>query len=151
MNQRCDNCGAPASSSGPDVRKGVCAYCGFDLSISIDSAQIAAGMQLDMANAQAFLQQLARALGHAFGPRTKVEWSQGQIVKVSVELGSDMFVALLDIDTIIAQKKKLVRGVALKTAIHPIEVWVPLLHTAIAAHVNTNAKAQAALAQLRIS
>jgi hypothetical protein len=34
---------------------------------------------------------------------------------------------------------------------HPIDVWVGLLHKAIATHVNTNAKAATALAQLRIT
>jgi hypothetical protein len=149
--QRCNNCGAPMTQAGPDVRKGGCQHCGAELTISIDSAQIAAGMQLDLANAHAFMNQLARALAHAFGERTKIQWDRGAITKVSLELGKDMFVAVLQIDTVEGQHKKLVRGVALKTKIHPIDVWVGLLHEAIATHVNTNAKAATALAQLRIS
>jgi hypothetical protein len=149
--QRCNNCGAPLTQAGPDVRKGGCQHCGAELTISIDSAQIAAGMQLDLANAHAFMNQLARALAHAFGERTKIQWDRGAITKVSLELGKDMFVAVLQIDTVEGQHKKLVRGVALKTKIHPIDVWVGLLHEAIATHVNTNAKAATALAQLRIS
>ena len=148
---RCSNCGAPLGQTGPDVRKGVCQFCGAELTVAIDSAQIAAGMQLDLANAEAFMRQLARALGHAFGQRTKIEWTRGQITKVSLDLGKDMYVAVLEIDQIVGQKKKMVRGVALKTAIHPIDEWVGLLHHAIAEHVNTNAKAATALAQLRIS
>ncbi|CAN5319330.1 hypothetical protein BH11MYX1_BH11MYX1_49160 [soil metagenome] len=149
--QHCNNCGAPLTHAGPDVRKGLCQHCGAELAISIDSSQIAAGMQLDLANATAFMNQLARALAHAFGERTKIQWDRGAITKVSLELGKDMFVAVLQIDTIEGQHKKMVRGVALKTKIHPIEVWVGLLHEAIATHVNTNAKAATALAQLRIS
>jgi hypothetical protein len=149
--QRCNNCGAPLSQSGPDVRRGVCAHCGTELTVAIDSAQIAAGMVLDIANADAFMSQLARSLAHAFGQRTKIEWSRGKIVKVSLELGKDMFVAVLQIDSIEAQHKKMVRGVALKTTMHPVEVWVGLLHKAIATHVTTNAKAATALAQLRIT
>jgi hypothetical protein len=148
---RCHNCGAPLSQSGPDVRKGVCQHCGAELTVAIDSDQIAAGMQLDMANAEAFMRQLARALGHAFGQRTRIEWGRGRITKVALDLGKDMFVAVLEIDTVIGQKKKMVRGVALKTVVHPIEDWVLLLHEAIATHVNSNAKAATALAQLRIS
>ena len=148
---RCNNCGAPLTQSGPDVRKGVCQHCGAELTVAIDSAQIAAGMQLDIANADAFMRQLARALGHAFGQRTRIEWSGGRITKVSLDLGKDMFVALLDIDQVVGQKKKMVRGVSLKTVAHPIDIWVGLLHEAIATHVNTNAKAATALAQLRIS
>jgi hypothetical protein len=147
----CNNCGAPLSVSGPDVRKGVCQFCGVELTVAIDSEQIAAGMQLDIANADAFMRQLARALGHAFGQRTKIEWTAGKITKVSLDLGKDMFVAVLDIDQVVGQKKKMVRGVALKTQTHPIDVWVGMLHESIAAHVNTNAKAATALAQLRIS
>jgi hypothetical protein len=139
------------TQSGPDVRRGVCQHCGAELTVSIDSEQIAAGMQLDMANAEAFMRQLARALGHAFGQRTRIEWGSGRITKVALDLGKDMFVAVLEIDTVIGQKKKMVRGVALKTVVHPIEDWVLLLHEAIATHVNSNAKAATALAQLRIS
>ena len=149
--QRCDNCGAPLVQNGPDVRKGVCAHCGNELTVAIDSAQIAAGMHLDIQNADAFMAQLAKSLAHAFGQRTKVHWERGRIVKIELDLGKDMFVALLEIDSVVAQHKKMVRGVALKTSTHPVDVWVGLLHKAIATHVNTNAKAAAALAQLRIS
>ena len=148
---RCNNCGAPLTQSGPDVRKGVCAHCGTELTVAIDSAQIAAGMALDLANADAFMSQLARSLAHAFGQRTKVHWGQQRIVKIELDLGKDMFVAVLEIDTVVGQHKKMVRGVALKTTTHPIDLWVGLLHKAIATHVNTNAKAATALAQLRIT
>jgi hypothetical protein len=80
-----------------------------------------------------------------------VQWERGRIVKIELDLGKDMFVALLEIDAVVAQHKKMVRGVALKTSTHPVDVWVGLLHKAIATHVNTNAKAAAALAQLRIT
>ena len=149
--QRCNNCGAPLSQAGPDVRKGVCQFCGAELTVAIDSDQIAAGMKLDMANADAFMSQLARALAHAFGQRAKVHWDRGRICKVELDLGKDMFVAVLDVDTIDGQKKKMVRGVALKTTHLPIDEWVTQLHEAIAAHVNSNARAATALAQLRIS
>jgi len=149
--QRCANCGAPLVQNGPDVRKGVCAHCGNELTVAIDSEQIAAGMHLDIANADAFMTQLARSLGHAFGQRAKVHWDRGKIVRVDLDLGKDMFVAVLDVDQVQGQHKKMVRGVALKTAMHPIDVWVGLLHKAIATHVNTNAKAATALAQLRIT
>ena len=137
-------------ASGPDVRRGVCQFCGTELTVAIDSAQIAAGMHLDIQNADAFMTQLARSLGHAFGERAKVEWDRGRISKVSLDLGKDMFVAVLDIDNVKGQHKKMVRGVALKTTEHPIDVWVGLLHKSIATHANTNAKAATALAQLRI-
>jgi hypothetical protein len=149
--QRCANCGAPLTQAGPDVRKGVCEHCGAELSVAIDSSQIAAGMKLDMENADAFMSQLARALAHAFGQRAKVTWDRGRISKVELDLGKDMFVAVLDVDTVEGQKKKMVRGVALKTTRLPIDEWVVQLHEAIAAHVNSNAKAATALAQLRIS
>ena len=150
MSDQCTNCGAPKSHNTPDARRGVCAYCGVDYTIAIDAAQLAAGMQLDMRNAEAFMMQLARALGHAFGPRSKIDWAGGRIAKVALDLGKDMFVAVLEVDTIIGQKKKMVRGVALKTAIYPIEEWVPMLHEAIAEHMNTNTRVATALAQLRI-
>jgi hypothetical protein len=147
----CNNCGAPTKASGPDVRKGVCAFCGVELTFAIDSAQVAAGMALDTANADAFMAQLAKAFGHGFGDRAKVEWRSGRIVKVSLDLGKDMFVAVREFDTVSGQRKKMVRGVALKTMTPPIEEWVAMLHEAIAAHLDTNGRAASALAQLRVS
>lgn len=151
MTERCSNCGAPLTQAGPDVRKGVCQFCGTELVVAIDSAQIAAGMALDMANADAFMTQLARSLGHAFGQRAKIHWDRGRIVKVELDLGKELYVAVLDVDQVNGQIKKMVRGVALKTTHLPIDEWVGKLHAAIATHVTTNAKAATALAQLRIT
>ncbi|MFT3698810.1 MAG: hypothetical protein QM831_37030 [Kofleriaceae bacterium] len=147
---RCGNCGAPVTASSADVRRGQCQFCGAELVVAVDADSIAAGMALDIANSHAFMLQLARALGHAFGQRSRIEWAGGQIVKVSVDFGKDMYVAVLEVDRVVGQKKKMVRGVALKTAIHPIEEWIPMLHQAIAEHVTTNAKAATALKQLRL-
>ena len=44
----------------------------------------------------------------------------------------------------------MVRGVALKTTIHPLDIWVGLLAKAIAAHVNDNARVAQVLSQLRV-
>ncbi|HEY4057922.1 MAG TPA: hypothetical protein VGM39_15010 [Kofleriaceae bacterium] len=147
----CTNCGAPPRQSGPDVRKGHCEFCGVDYSVTISSDQLAAAMALDTRNAEEMMRQLARALGHAFGQRTKIEWDAGRITKVSLDLGKEMYVAVLEVDVVAGQKKKMVRGVALKTMHKPIEEWIVDLHAAIAEHANTNAKAHAALAQLRLS
>ena len=133
------------------AQAGMCAYCGVELTFAIAGEQIAASMQLDLANAEAFMSQLAKAVAHAFGQRAKVEWRDEQIVKVSLDLGNYVFVAVREYDSVTGQRKKMVRGVALKTALYPMEEWVGLLHEAIATHVTTNAKAATALAQLRIS
>jgi hypothetical protein len=46
---------------------------------------------------------------------------------------------------VLTQHKKMVRGIALKTATHPIDAWVDMLMRALAAHANENSRATAAV------
>ena len=71
------------------------------------------------------------------------------IVTVEVSLGDHIYVAKRERHSVIGQQKKMVRGVALKTKTHPLDKWVALLHDAIAAHANENARAAQILAQLK--
>ena len=147
---RCPNCGALMTPKS-DGRTVSCEYCHAQLQVAIDSEQIAAGLQLDLANVDAFLHKLATAMHANFSSRTRLEYDGGQLAKFELNLDPDMFVAKRDYDGMIVQHKKMVRGVALKTVTHPIERWVELLTQALARHANTSATAAQAIAQIKTS
>lgn len=145
----CENCGAPMKLQG-DGRTSSCTYCGAELRVAVDSGQLAAGMALDLANTDQFLSKLADALTVGFGARTKVQREGSRVMVIELSLDPDVFIARRDFENVVAQHKKLVRGIALKTTTHPLDRWVDLLTRAISAHANTNANAAQALSQLRI-
>jgi hypothetical protein len=146
---RCSNCGAPMSPQD-DGRTFACLHCSAKAQVAIDSEQIAAGMRLDLANMEAFLVQLANALHHGFPDRTRVHRSGAVIAAIELDLDKDLFIAKRDAHGVVAQHKRMVRGVALKTTTHPLDKWVELLTKSIAAHVNTNARVAQVLARLRV-
>ena len=147
---RCTNCGAPMAAGAVDGRIRECSHCGARIQMSIDGEQIAAGLALDLSDMESFLRQLSTALRHGFAERARVTTEAGRIVLIELDLGKDMYVAKRDAERVIGQHKKMVRGVALKTKIHPLDEWVALLAKAIAAHVNDNARVAQVLSQLRI-
>jgi hypothetical protein len=59
-----------------------------------------------------------------------------------------VFVAKREGGEVLAQHKKMVRGIALKTATHPMDAWVDMLLKALAAHANENSRAGAAVAAI---
>ncbi len=132
-----------------DARTYDCRYCGTRIQVAIQSRQLAAGLQLDLSNLDQFLQQLSTILAAGFGDAARVQHHEGRIVVLELRLESDLYLAKREPHGIVAQHKKLVRGVALKTATHPLERWVELLTNSIAQHANTNASAAGVLAQLR--
>ncbi len=145
---RCESCGAPMQTT--TVTAVGCVYCGAEVRVSVDSGQIAKGMALDLANAEAFMTKLSAALTHGFGDRAKIQREGSRIVLLELHLDPDVFIARREYETIIGQHKKLVRGIALKTATHPLDRWVEMLTTAIAVHANSSATAAQALAQIRV-
>jgi len=145
---RCGQCGAPMQP-GADGRTFACTYCGTQVQAAIDGAQLAAGLKLDLADADAFLHGLATALHGALGERTKIKLHGDRIQHFEINLDPDLFVVKRESHGVVAQHKKLVRGVALKTATHPLDRWVQLLTKALAAHANENARIAQVLASLR--
>ncbi len=143
---RCENCGATMTPNS-DGRVHVCAYCGAEVQVAIDGAQIAAGLALDLGDVDAFLERLAGAMTTALGERARIKRHGAEIVVVELNLDPHMFVAKREQSgDVRAQYKKLVRGVALKTRTHPLDEWVELLMEALAAHANENARVAQALA-----
>jgi hypothetical protein len=146
--QRCANCGAIMK---PDAngRLYACNYCGAQVQAAIDASQIAAGLTLDLTNAEAFLHGLAAALHGHLGERTKLRGLGTRVDHFEINLDPDLFVVKREEYGIVAQYKKLVRGVALKTATHPLDRWVELLTKSLAAFANENARVAQVLATLR--
>jgi hypothetical protein len=143
----CNNCGAMMTPAW-DGRLYVCPYCRTQVQVAITSDQIAAGMALDLANVDAFLSKLAGTLWQGFQENTRIQ-AQGQWVQsIEVNLEPDVFLVHREGQHAVAQHKKIVRGVALRTKTLSLDVWVGLLTEALATHANTNARAAWVLAQL---
>lgn len=143
---RCDNCGALMDAPA-DGRKYVCSFCNAEQLVAIDGSQIAAALRSDMADVEAFLAQLAAALANAVPERTRVQHDGVRMVHLEVLFEKDAFVAKRQPDGLVAQHKKMVRGVALKTVTHPLHRWVDLLSAALASHANTSGQVAEALAK----
>jgi hypothetical protein len=143
----CHHCGAPMQP-GADGRLYKCGYCGTQAQVGIGADQIAAGMALDLSNIETFLGHLARGLHQAVPSQVHVEASGAHIVGIEVNLDPDAFVLRRDGGRVVAQYKKLVRGIALKTKELPLEQWVQMLSESLARHANVNAQAGALAAQL---
>jgi hypothetical protein len=146
---RCEACGAPQTAP-TDGRHAVCSYCGAEAELAVDSGQLARGLALDLSNADGFMQRLSTALSEGFGTRAKIRREGTQVLAIELTLDPDIFVAKREHERVVGQHKKVVRGIALKTATLPLDRWVELLTAAIADHANTSASAARALAQLRV-
>jgi hypothetical protein len=81
----------------------------------------------------------------AVADRTKVERSGVEVMAIHLDLAPDVFLARRESHRVLAQHKRLVRGIALKTATHPLDRWVEMVTEALAAHANENARATQAL------
>ena len=145
---QCASCGAVMAPQ-PDGRTYACSFCHAQVQVAIDGQQIAAGMALDLHNADAFLARLAHVLTTGFAAYTKVQHHGGQIILLELMLEPDLFVAKRESHGVLTQHKRIVRGIALKTVKHPIGRWVEMLTDALATHANTSAHADQVLRQLR--
>jgi len=131
-----------------DGRTFGCKYCGSQIQVAVDAEQLAAGMKLDLSNVAAFLHRLAHTMESAFASQTKVQRHGADVTLIEIDLGADQFIARREGHGVVAQHKRVVRGIALKTATHPLDHWATMLHAALAAHANENTRATAALTSL---
>jgi hypothetical protein len=143
----CHNCGAPMQP-GADGRLYACGFCGTKAQVGIGADQIAAGMALDMSNIETFIGHLAHQLQQAVPSQVRVEGSGSHVVGIEVNLDPDAFTLRREGGHVVAQYKKLVRGIALKTKEMPLDQWVEKLRESLAHHANVNAQAGALAAQL---
>jgi methyl coenzyme M reductase gamma subunit len=131
-----------------DGRTFACRYCGSKIQVAIDGEQIARGMQVDLANLEDFVAKLATALSQGFAEHSTIE-ARGRVVHaISLALDPDHFVLHREGSEFVTRHKKVVRGVALKTAVLPLDQWFQKLTDALARHANQNARAAWVLSQL---
>jgi hypothetical protein len=143
----CARCGAMMNPEA-DGRTYACAYCKTRVQVAIDGRQIAAGMQLDLANAASFLHQLATTLSQGFAEQSKIEAQGGHVMSIEVSLEPHLFIARRQGNTVVAQHKRISRGIALKTKTLALDEWLALLTESLAKHANTNARAAWVLQQI---
>jgi hypothetical protein len=144
----CQNCGAVMAPQA-DGRTYACAFCEAKQQVAIGSDQIAAGLQLDLSNVDDFIHKLAHELHQTLGSRTKLKLEGTVVTHFEINLDPDLFVAKRESHGVVAQHKKLVRGIALKTVAHPLDQWVVLLSKALASHANENARVAQVILQLK--
>jgi hypothetical protein len=145
---RCQNCNAPMKPK-EDGRTMACTFCGAEMQIAVDAAQLSAGLKLDRSNVDEFVHQLATALHHGMKERSKLQLEGTRVLLFELDLGADLFVVVRESGSVVTRHKKMVRGIALKTATHPIDRWVELLSKALASFANENARVAQVLSQLR--
>jgi hypothetical protein len=144
---QCANCGAMMNPEW-DGRVYKCPYCKTMQQVAIGADQIAAGMQIDFANIDAFLMKLATTLHQGFRERTAIQASGTYVHAIEVNLDPHVFTVHREGARAIASQKKVVRGIALKTKQLAIDVWFDQLTRALAEHANENARAAWVLQQL---
>jgi hypothetical protein len=133
----------------PDARIHACEYCGTEFRVGVDTEQLAESLRLDLNDVDTFLYKLAHSLHHGFAGRTRLEVVGQRLELFELNLDPELFVARREPQGLIAQHRKMVRGIALKTATLPIDRWVEMLTRALATHANENARVAQVLAQLR--
>ncbi len=131
-----------------DGRVYECPFCRTKVQVGIGADQIAAGVGADLQNIDAFLARLANALHQGFGEHSRIEANGGYVLAIEVNLEPEVFLARREGAGIVTQHKKVVRGIALKTATLPVDRWYAMLTEALARHANQNARAAWVLAQI---
>jgi hypothetical protein len=144
----CQNCGAMMAPEA-DGRTYACGFCHTRVQVAIDGAQIAAGMRLDLSNAEALIAHLANTLSQGYAEHTRIHAQGSYVHAIEVDTEPDVFVLKREGHRLLAQHKKVVRGIALRTETLALDRWVQLLTDALARLANSNARAAWVLAQIR--
>jgi hypothetical protein len=105
-------------------------------------------MALDLSNLELFLGQLAQAVSEGFAEHARVERHGTSVISVEINLDSDVFRVHRDGQRFVAQHRRIVRGITLKTNTLVLDRWVEQLTLALARHANENARAAWLLNQL---
>jgi hypothetical protein len=143
----CSNCGA-MSNPQADGRTYLCPYCGTKTQVAVDAQQIAAGLRLDLSHMETFLTQLANTLSQGFSEHTVIQANGGYVLSVAINLDPDHYLARREGQHVVAEHKKVVRGIALRTQALPLDQWVEKLCGSLARHANTSARAAWVLQRL---
>jgi hypothetical protein len=131
-----------------DGRVHACPFCRTQVQVAIGADQIAAGMAMDFANIDAFLSRLAWTLKQGAFESARIQQSGNFVTSVEVFLEPDQFIVRREGREAIAEHKKIVRGIALRTKRLPLDDWHRLLCEALARYANDNARAAWVLKQI---
>ena len=143
----CDRCGAVMNPEA-DGRTFACAYCGSRIQVAIGADQIALGMGVDLTNLEDFVAKLANALSQGFAEHAQIRASGNVVHGIALALEPDHFALERQGQQFVAQHKKVVRGIALRTATLPLDVWFQKLTESLAHHANQNSRAAWVLSKL---
>lgn len=131
-----------------DARTYVCGFCHTRVVVAVEGHQLAAGMRLDLSNIDSFLGQLANTLHAGYGESTRITAQGSWVQAIEVTVEPDGFVVRREGSGVVAQHKKIVRGIALKNTTLPLDQWVDLLTKALARQAGSNARAAWVLARI---
>ncbi len=131
-----------------DARTYICAFCNTKVLVAIEGHQIAAGMRLDLTNIDAFLGQLANTLHAGYAECTRIQANGAWVQAIDVTVDPDGFSIRREGAGVVAQHKKMVRGVSLKSKVLPLDQWVEQLTKALARQASSNTRAAWVLARL---
>jgi hypothetical protein len=143
----CSRCGAVMVPEA-DGRTYNCPFCKAHQQVAIGADQIAAGLAADLANVDVFLYRLAQTLHQGFAEQSRITAQGNFVQQIEVHFETAHFVVLREGQQAVAQQKKVVRGVALKTKQLRLDEWFAKLTEALAEHANSNARAAWVLGQL---
>jgi hypothetical protein len=131
-----------------DGRVHACPYCRTQIQVAIGGDQIAAGLAMDFANVDQFLARLAWTLKQGFFEHARIQASGNFVTSIEVFLEPDQFIVRREGREALAEHKKIVRGVALRTKRLPLDQWHAMLCDALARFANDNARAAWVLKQI---
>ena len=131
-----------------DGRTLECDYCHTKVKVAVEAQQLAAGMRLDLGNIDGFLSELANTLSRGYGEWTRISANGPHVQAIEINVEPDLFMVRREAHGVLAQHRKLVRGISLKTETLALERWVAMLTEALARQANANANAAWVLSRL---
>jgi hypothetical protein len=117
--------------------------------VAEDFDLLAASLRADAADVDAFFAVLAEKLAEAFPGQVDVErggmFGRGGPRAVAVRLGDEVFEAERERRRVTCRRRKVVRGIALKTEELGLEAWIDALSAALVAEAEGSERASSAL------
>ena len=149
--ETCENCGG-AVTEAPDGRSVTCAYCGAKAARAVDPAKLAASLKAEGQSIEQFLEHLGKTLEQVFPEHTTVETaggflSQKHVASIEVAFPEEVYRIARHGHHLETEKKKLVRGIALKTEHLDVDAWLIGLAGALSKLSASSARAHDALSK----
>jgi hypothetical protein len=152
MAQKCPNCGATLTA-GADPRVTTCPYCAAEAPVALDAAALAQSLNRDFKTVSELFVHLAQKLAREFPRHTKIQaesgwFSSGPTTGFEVTVGDVVLAMKRSGHDVVSTRKKVVRGIALKTETLSIADWVEALADSLADVANESSTSREALERL---